>query len=83
MMAQALRAVADALEKPQAGEQGSDPDESRDSVSAARSLGAEMVSAPLEVAAAAIGAVGDIVTSAVGVPSGESRKGGPATSSRE
>ena len=91
VMAEALRAVADVLEKPRAGEQGQGRDThvDQDVMSAARSLGAEIVSAPLEVAAAAIGAAGDIVTSAVGAPSAESRgsgdsqKGGTRTSSRE
>jgi hypothetical protein len=90
-MAEALRAVADVLEKPRTGkqEQGRDTHEGQDIVSAARSLGAEIVSAPLEIAAAAIGAAGEAVTSAVGVPSGESRgtgasrKGSTGTSSQE
>ena len=51
-------------------------------MSAAGSLGAEIVAAPLEVAAAAIGAAREVVTSALGGSSGEergtgnSRKGG-------
>ena len=83
-MAEALRAVANVLEKPQGGEQGqgSGTQEGRDAVSAAGSLGAEIVAAPLEVAAAAIGAAGEVVTSALGGSPGEdrgtgnSRKGG-------
>ena len=90
VMAEALRAVANVLEKPQSGEQGqsSGTREGRDAVSAAGSLGAEIVAAPLEVAAAAIGAAGEVVTSALGGSSGEergngdSRKGGRRTSSR-
>jgi hypothetical protein len=83
VMAEALRAVANVLERPQGGEQGqgSGKQEGRDAVSAAGSLGAEIVAAPLEVAAAAIGAAGEVVTSALGGSSGESgsgvsRKGG-------
>jgi hypothetical protein len=90
MMAEALRAVADVLEKPRTGEQGPgrDTHKGEDVASAARSLGAEMIAAPLEIAAAAIGAAGEAVTSAVGIPSGESRTGGSRngstrTSSRE
>jgi hypothetical protein len=51
VMAEALRAVANVLEKPQGGEQGqrSRTQEGRDAVSAAGSLGAEIVAAPLEV----------------------------------
>ena len=68
VMAEALRAVANVLEKPQSGEQGQGGGtrEGRDAVSAAASLGAEIVAAPLEVAAAAIGAAGEVVTSALG-----------------
>ena len=67
-MAEALRAVANVLEKPQGSGQGPDSgtQEGRDAVSAAGSLGAEIVAAPLEVAAAAIGAAGEVVTSALG-----------------
>jgi hypothetical protein len=91
MMAEALRAMADVLEKPRAGATGSRGDmaEGQDVVSAARSLGADIVSAPLEIAAAAFGAAGEAVTSAVGVPFGESRgtgdsqKGSTGTSSQE
>jgi hypothetical protein len=85
VMAEALRAVANVLEKPQGSEQGqgSGTQEGRDAVSAAGSLGAEIVAAPLEVAAAAIGAAGEVVTSALGGSSGEDRsKGGRRTSSR-
>jgi hypothetical protein len=76
VMAEALRAVANVLE-------------GREAVSAAGSLGAEIVAAPLEVAAAAIGAAGEVVTSALGGSSGEDRsnserrKGGRRTSSRK
>ncbi len=75
VMAEALRAVASVLEKPQRGEQGQSSGlrPGRDAVSAAGSLGAEIVAAPLEVAAAAIGAAGDVVTSALGGSSGEDR----------
>jgi hypothetical protein len=84
VMAEALRAVANVLEKPQGSEQGqgSGMQEGRDAVSAAGSFGAEIVAAPLEVAAAAIGAAGEVVTSALGGSAGEgrgnsdSRKGG-------
>ena len=78
VMAEALRAVANVLEKPQGGEQGqpSRTQEGRDAVSAAGSLGAEIVAAPLEVAAAAIGAAGEVVTSALGGSSGEERGSG-------
>jgi hypothetical protein len=89
MMAEALRAVANVLEKPQSGQgRDSGTQEGRDAVSAAGSLGAEIVAAPLEVAAAAIGAAGEVVTSALGGSPGEdggngrSRKGGRRTSSR-
>jgi hypothetical protein len=85
VMAEALRAVANVLEKPQG--QGSGTQEGRNAVSAAGSLGAEIVAAPLQVAAAAIGAAGEVVTSALGgSPSGGnggSRKGGRRTSSRK
>jgi hypothetical protein len=85
VMAEALRAVANVLERPQqTGEQGQSS--SRDAVSAAGSLGAEIVAAPLEVAAAAIGAAGEVVTSALGGSAGKGRgtgeKGGRRSSSR-
>jgi hypothetical protein len=82
VMAEALRAVANVLEKPQGTEQGqgSRAQEGGDAVSAAASLGAEIVAAPLEVAAAAIGAAGEVVTSALGGASGETR--GNAESSK-
>jgi hypothetical protein len=90
VMAEALRAVANVLEKPQGEQgQGSGTQEGRDAVSAAGSLGAEIVAAPLEVAAAAIGAAGEVVTSALGGSSGEdrgtgdSRKGGRRSSARK
>jgi hypothetical protein len=74
MMAEALRAVANVLEKPQGEQgQGSGTQEGRNAVSAAGSLGAEIVAAPLEVAAAAIGAAGEVVTSALGGSPGEER----------
>jgi len=84
VMAEALRAVANVLEKPQGSEQGQGggTQEGRKAVSTAGSLGAEIVAAPLEVAAAAIGAAGEVVTSALGGSPGEerskaaSRKGG-------
>jgi hypothetical protein len=92
VMAEALRAVANVLEKPQGSEQGqgqgSGVQQGRDAVSAAGSLGAEIVAAPLEVAAAAIGAAGEVVTSALGGSPGKdddngaSRKGGRRTSAR-
>jgi hypothetical protein len=87
VMAEALRAVANVLEKPQSSEQGQrgGTQEGRNAVSVAGSLGAEIVAAPLEVAAAAIGAAGEVVTGALGGSSGEdggSRKGGRRTSSR-
>jgi hypothetical protein len=89
VMAEALRAVATVLEKPQSSEQGQGggTQEGRNVVSAAGSLGAEIVAAPLEVAAAAIGAAGEVVTSALGGSPGEggngaSRKGGRRSSSR-
>jgi hypothetical protein len=72
IMAEALRAVANVLERPQS-EQGSGTQQGRDAVSAAGSLGAEIVAAPLEVAAAAIGAAGEVVTSALGGSPGEER----------
>ncbi|WP_445505352.1 hypothetical protein [Microvirga sp. G4-2] len=59
VMAEALRAVANVLEKPQG--QGGGTQEGRNAVSAAGTLGAEIVAAPLEVAAAAIGAAGEVV----------------------
>jgi hypothetical protein len=91
IMAEALRAVATVLERPQGGErgQGGGTQQGRDAVSAAGSLGAEIVAAPLEVAAAAIGAAGEVVTSALGGSSGESRgrsdgsKGGRRSPSRK
>ena len=90
-MAEALRAIATVLEKPQGSEQGKGggTQEGRNAVSAAGSLGAEIVAAPLEVAAAAIGAAGEVVTSALGGSPGEdggngaSRKGGRRASSRK
>jgi hypothetical protein len=88
VMAEALRAVANVLERPQGSEQGrgSGTQQGRDAVSAAGSLGAEIVAAPLEVAAAAVGAAGQVVTSALGGSSDEDsgavRKGGRRTSSR-
>ena len=91
VMAEALRAIANVLERPQGSEQeqGSGTRQGRDAVSAAGSLGAEIVAAPLQVAAAAIGAAGEVVTSALGGPSGEdggnadSRKGSRRSSSRK
>jgi len=90
VMAEALRAVANVLEKPQGEQrQGSGTQEGRDAVSAAGSLGAEIVAAPLEVAAAAIGAAGEVVTSALGGSlgadrgTGDSRKGGRRSSARK
>src|SRR5919112_141564 len=73
VMAEALRAIANVLERPQGSEQeqGSGTRQGRDAVSAAGSLGAEIVAAPLQVAAAAIGAAGEVVTSALGGSSGE------------
>jgi len=89
-MAEALRAVANVLERPHGGEQGqgSGSQGGRDAVSAAGSLGAEIVAAPLEVAAAAIGAAGDVVTNALtgspgrGRSTSEGRKSGKPSSSR-
>jgi hypothetical protein len=91
VMAEALRAVANVLEKPHGSEQGQGggTQEGRGAVSAAGSLGAEIVAAPLEVAAAAIGAAGEVVTSALGGSSGEesvsgtSRKGGRRSSAQK
>jgi hypothetical protein len=91
VMAEALRAVANVLERPQGSEQsrGGGTQEGRNAVPAAGSLGAEIVAAPLEVAAAAIGAAGEVVTSALGgSPGGDggngaSRKGGRRSSSRK
>ena len=88
VMAEALRAIANVLEKPQGSEQGqgSGTQQGRNAVSAAGSLGAEIVAAPLQVAAAAIGAAGEVVTSALGGSSGEdgdSRKGSRRSSSRK
>jgi hypothetical protein len=84
VMAEALRAVANVLEKPQGGEQGqgTGAQEGRKAVSAAGSLGAEIVAAPLEVAAAAIGAAGEVVTSALGGSSGEGRGNGDSAKGR-
>jgi len=84
VMAEALRAVANVLEKPQGSEQGqgSGTQEGRAAVSAAGSLGAEIVAAPLEVAAAAIGAAGEVVTSALGGASGEGRGNGESSKGR-
>jgi hypothetical protein len=82
VMAEALRAVANVLEKPQSEQgQGSGRQQGRNAVSAAGSLGAEIVAAPLEVAAAAIGAAGEVVTSALGGSSGGER--GRGDSSKE
>ncbi|PVE20740.1 hypothetical protein DC522_30510 [Microvirga sp. KLBC 81] len=89
-MAEALRAVANVLEKPLGGEQDqrSGTQQGRDAMSAAGSLGAEIVAAPLEVAAAAMGAAGEVVSSALGGSPGEdrgkdgSRKGSRRSSSR-
>jgi len=87
MMAEALRAIANVLEKPQSSEQGrgGGTQQGRDAVSAAGSLGAEIVAAPLEVAAAAIGAAGEVVTSALSGSSGQERgsKGGKRSSARK
>ena len=88
IMAEALRAVANVLEKPQGADQSqaAETQEGRNAVSAAGSLGAEIVAAPLQVAAAAIGAAGDVVTTALGGSSneeqgsGNSRKGGRKSS---
>jgi hypothetical protein len=82
VMAEALRAVANVLEKPQSSEQGQGggAQQGRDAVSAAGSLGAEIVAAPLEVAAAAIGAAGEVVTSALG---GSPREGGGTGTGRK
>jgi len=67
VMAEALRAVANVLEKPQSQQrQSGETQEGRTAVSAAGSLGAEIVAAPLEVAAAAVGAAGEVVTTALG-----------------
>jgi hypothetical protein len=91
VIAEAFRAIANVLDKPQVGghEKDSGTRQGRDAASAAGSLGAEIVAAPLEVAAAAIGAAGEVVTSALGGSSGEgrsdgdSRKGGRRSSSRK
>jgi hypothetical protein len=90
VMAEALRAVANVLEGPQGSQQGKGggTQEGRNAVSSAGTLGAEIVAAPLEVAAAAIGAAGEVVTSAIGGSLGEgssnraSRQGGRRISSR-
>lgn len=74
VMAEALRAIATVLETPRAegpSQQAGATQEGRRAVSAAGSLGAEIVAAPLEVAAAAIGAAGDVLTGALGGSSGE------------
>ncbi|WP_442038782.1 hypothetical protein [Microvirga sp. 2MCAF35] len=74
VMAEALRAIANVLEKPQGegqAKQAGGAQEGRKAVSAAGSLGAEIVAAPLEVAAAAIGAAGEVLTGALGGSSGE------------
>jgi hypothetical protein len=91
VMAEALRAIANVLEKTQGDEQGPGrgTQEGRDAVSAAGSLGAEIAAAPLEVAAAAIGAAGEVVTRALGGSLGEdhgnddSRKSGRRSSARK
>ena len=84
VMAEALRAVANVLEKPQGSEQGQGggTQQGRNAVSAAGSLGAEIVAAPLEVAAAAIGAAGEVVTSALGGSSGGDRGNGESSKGR-
>jgi hypothetical protein len=77
VMAEALRAVANVLEKPQSEQgRGSETQESQSAVSAAGSLGAEIVAAPLQVAAAAIGAAGEVVTTALGGSGENSGNGG-------
>jgi hypothetical protein len=82
-MAEALRAVANVLESPQTGQQGQGgAQEGRKAVSAAGSLGAEIVAAPLEVAAAAIGAAGEVLTGALGGPLGEDSSKGRTGGSR-
>ena len=90
VMAEALRAVANVLEAPQGGQQrkGGGAQEGRNAVSAAGSLGAEIVAAPLEVAAAAIGAAGEVLTSAISGAPGENggdtgRTGSGRASSRK
>ncbi|HEV2566802.1 MAG TPA: hypothetical protein VGU19_17140 [Microvirga sp.] len=91
VMAEALRAVANVLEAPHGGGQakGGGAQEGRKAVSAAGSLGAEIVAAPLEVAAAAIGAAGDVLTSALSGSPGENggngtnRTGGRASSRKK
>ncbi len=91
IMAEALRAVANVLEKPQGADQSQavETQEGRDAVSAAGSLGAEIMTAPLQVAAAAVGAAGDVVTTALGgslrdeQAGGNSRKGSRKSSSRK
>ncbi|WP_114947873.1 hypothetical protein [Microvirga calopogonii] len=78
VMAEALRAIANVLEKPRGegqAHQAGGAQEGRKAVSAAGSLGAEIVAAPLEVAAAAIGAAGDVLTGALGGSSGEALGG--------
>ncbi len=90
-MAEALRAVANVLEKPQGAKQSQavETQEGRSAVSAAGSLGAEIMTAPLQVAAAAVGAAGEVVTTALGgslgddQAGGNSRKGGKKSSSRK
>ncbi|WP_157934621.1 hypothetical protein [Microvirga ossetica] len=90
VMAEALRAIANVLDRPQDRQgQGSGTLQGREAVSAAGSLGAEIVAAPLEVAAAAIGAAGEVVSSALSGSSGKdrgngnSRKGGGRSSARK
>jgi hypothetical protein len=91
VMAEALRAIANVLERPQGSEQGQGrgAQEGRNAVSAAGSLGAEIVAAPLEVAAAAIGAAGEVVMGALsgspgkGSDKGAGRKGGQRSSARK
>jgi hypothetical protein len=78
VMAEALRAVANVLEKPQGGGQG----QGRDAVSAAGSLGAPSVEAPREGAAAAPGAPPAGVTSALGGSSGGARGNGESSKGR-
>ena len=84
VMAEALRAVANVLEESQGTDQGqgSGTPEDRDAMSAAGSLGTEIVAAPLEVAAAAIGAAGEVVTSALGGSSGKDRGTGDSRKGR-
>jgi hypothetical protein len=82
-MAEALRAVANVLEKPQSEQsQAVETQKGRTAMSAAGSLGAEIVAAPLEVAAAAIGAAGDVVTTALGGSSGDEQGSGNSRKGR-